>query len=106
MPDQGIQTPTRSVFQNLFPIDTGTWMSRILGTQKRSVDRMMDGYSTTAPRILEKVSKQADNRDELIAEIEAALTKAEQKGTHVLVIRYALADILKGSRLDRDDDPI
>lgn len=106
MPDLGIQTPTRSVFENLFPIDTGTWMSRLLGTQKRSVDRMMDGYSTTAPRILEKAAKQADIRDQLVADIDAALAKAESAGGHVLVLRYALADILKGSRLDRDDDPI
>ena len=106
MPDQGIQTPTRSVFENLFPIDTGTWMSRILGTQKRSVDRMMDGYSTTAPRILEKAAKQADIRDELRAEILASLSKASGKGGHVLVLRYTLADILKGSELDRDEDPI
>lgn len=106
MPDLGISTPTRSIFTALFPIDTGTWMSRILGTQKRSVDRMMDGYSTTAPRILEKVARQADIRDALVADIEAALEKAEKSGGHVLVLRYALADILKGSRLDRDDDPI
>lgn len=106
MPDLGIQTPTRSVFESLFPIDTGTWMSRILGTQKRSVDRMMDGYSTTAPRILEKVAKQADIRDRMLDKFEAALTEAEKEGGHVLVLRYAIADLLKGSRLDRDDDPI
>jgi hypothetical protein len=106
MPDLGIQTPTRSIFENLFLVDTGTWMSRLLGTQKRSVDRMMDGYSTTAPRILEKAARQADIRDQLVADIDAALSKAESAGGHVLVLRYALADILKGERLDRDEDPI
>lgn len=106
MPDLGIQTPTRSVFTALFPIDTGTWMSRILGTQKRSVDRMMDGYSTTAPRILEKVAKQADIRDEVLAKVKAALTEGSEAGCHVLVLRYALADLLKGEFLDRDEDPI
>lgn len=95
-----------TVMTSLFPADTDSWTSRLLGMQKRAVERMRSGYSSTPPRIVEKLRSQIDVRDTMISEIEKAIAKAETAGGHPIVLRYALVDLLKSGRFDGDSDPL
>ncbi len=95
-----------AVMTSLFPADTDSWTSRLLGMQKRVVERMRSGYSSTPPRIIDKLRSQTATRDVMIAEINAAIAKAEAAGGHPIVLRYALVDLLKSSRFDGDSEPL
>lgn len=99
-------TPASILIESLFPVDSATWCARLLGLQKRSVDRMISGYSTVSPALLEKLAAQADIRDKMMAEIEATIAKAEAEGGHMTVLRYALTNLIRGTKLDRDHEPL
>ena len=98
--------PRIDVMERLFPIDPDSWSSRLLGLPKRNVERMRTGVARMPPTIVNKLKQQVMIRDRLLADIEAAIAKAEAAGGHSLVLRYAVASVSKGNRFEKDDDPL
>lgn len=90
----------------LFPVDGTAHTARVLGIEKRSVDRMQSGYSSTPPRIVQKLQRQGELKAEFEAGLEALLRSAEGAGLHPLVARYSLMDAIKSGRFDGEQEPL
>lgn len=106
MNDDEDRTDGADAIDRLFPVDGIPHVARLLDIERRSVERMHSGYSTTPPRILNKLARQADLKDEFEAGLEALLQSAFQAGLHPLVARYALMDVIKSGRFDGEHEPL
>lgn len=105
-PTTDAPTEMSLVVDRLFPVDGAAHAAKILGMQKRSADRMCSGYSTTPPRILEKLQRQAELKVQFVAGLETLIQSAQSAGVHPHTIRYVLYDLVKGGRLDDESEPI
>lgn len=98
--------PISRAIDRLFPVDGTAHTARVLGIEKRSVDRMQSGYSSTPPRIVQKLERQVALKSEFEAGLEALLLSAEGAGLHPLVARYSLMDAIKSGRFDGEHEPL
>ena len=99
-------TAISKAIERLFPVDGTAHTARVLGLEKRSVDRMQSGYSSTPPRIVQKLERQVALKSEFEAGLEALLLSAEGAGLHPLVARYSLMDAIKSGRFDGEHEPL
>lgn len=107
-PDPRKPTPEEltAAIDRLFPVDGTSHTARVLGMQKRSVDRMSTGYSSCPPRIIDKLNSQADLKDRWATALEALVQEGLAAGIHPLVVRYTVYDLVKSGRFDGEHDPI
>lgn len=110
LPDPGIQDAAAvdlyQLMSRIFPVDPTTWTSRLLGMQKRSVDRMSDGYSRMPPRVVEKLNRQAAIKERMMAKIEAAVREAQAEGAHSMIVKYSLIGLSRTPDIEKDDGPL